>query len=170
METIERRTIRTLGKVTVIVKHILDESPDVSWLGEYCNYRAPANVNQKLVHRDSGCVLDHHGIWRDERGRVVAAPEDSRHSREFQYTWHDNGHEKLVYALQDSRRLEGLNRGDWCMLGIVATVCWDGVKVGEASIWGVESDSPDYIATVEREEAWEAIKGARRWYAERVAS
>ena len=155
----------TVGKVTVRLEVQYDESPDLSYLGEGSSYRAPQTASQKLVHRGEWIVLDHKGVWRDEKGRIAAAPEDNgRRARECEYTWHDYGHERGKHALVDSARLERFWDGSLSCYGVCATVLYDGVKIAHASVWGIESDSGDsYFDECKREEAHEALKEARRW-------
>ena len=155
--------IHELGSVCVRVHVEPDnDDPQCDHLGEYSKYREPRTREQKLVHLGTRTVLDHHGIWRDELGRIAPTPEEREHSREYQYTWHDNGHERVKYALQDSDRLVDLNNGGWCYLGVVVRVTIGDQEVGCASIWGVESDSdPEYLGEVARDMAHEALREAR---------
>lgn len=46
---------------------------------------------------------------------------------------------------QDYNRMEDYNRMHWCMLGIIAEVYLGGTFLGSDALWGVESDSEDYI-------------------------
>jgi len=169
-DVLEHRTLHSIGNVEVKVKRIADYDTDLSWLGEFCQYREPQTEEQKLVHLATKLVLDHHGIWRDERGRIAPAPEDYRHSRNYQYSFHDNGHDKIRYAVHDSRRLQDFNDGSLGCIGVVASVLVDGVEVGNASLWGIDSDSgEEYIVDTEREEAREALKEARKWLGRRAS-
>ena len=163
MHTLETKKVHQIGRVSVVVKHILDTDADYSDLGEFCGYQEPSNAEEKLVHISTGSVLDHKGIWRDERGRIVAAPESYPYSREWEYTFHNNGHEKIKYALQDSKRIQDLNNGYWNYFGIVAEVHLNGVEIGDASCWGFASDDTDYIKHEERNIAREALTSARTW-------
>lgn len=162
MDTISKRTLHRLGRISVVIAHIADYDADLSYLGEFSSYREPRNKDQKLVHRDSGSVLDHNGIWRDSKGRIAPVPEIYRYSRDYPYTFHDNGHECIKYALHDSRRLEDFNSGSLSCFGIQATVCFDGEEIGTDSVWGFESDTEDsYIALEERSIARQALGQAR---------
>ena len=59
---------------------------------------------------------------------------------------------------EDYQRMESLNRGDWCCLGIIAKA--KVVLAGEViqtirsgGLWGIESDSgEDYLGSVEEDE------------------
>lgn len=74
------------------------------------------------------------------------------------------------YVLQDYERMESLNRGDWCFIGVradaeitvsIPPVTTDGFPhdsyqvqhITSGGLWGIESDSEDsYIAEVEQEQ------------------
>ena len=61
------------------------------------------------------------------------------------------------YCQQDYERMESLNRGDWCFLGLSAeseivlgNVCQ---TITSGGLWGIESDSgSDYFAEIEQEQ------------------
>lgn len=165
---------KQLGKVHLVVNTESDNDPDTSYLGEWCAFRQPNTADEKLVDRRTGYVLDHHGIWRDERGRIVPAPENlNERGREYRFTFHNNGHDKLVYALRDHQRLANLGQ-TWDYVGIVARVYLNGADIGTASVWGFENDwdrdSEKYIRSEARGIAQEAIAEARAWLASIKAS
>jgi len=60
------------------------------------------------------------------------------------------------YVRQDYERMEAGNRGDWCMLGVAAEAeVWNPVsqvvqRIHSGGLWGIESDSGDYIAEEEK--------------------
>lgn len=65
------------------------------------------------------------------------------------------------YVLQDYKRMETLNRGDWCFIGLAAeaeivTQARQGnpiQKIHSGGLWGIESDSDDsHIEETEKEE------------------
>jgi hypothetical protein len=162
----------TIGRVTVTVSRQEDEdgySIARDYLGEWSDYRTPATADQKLVHRHTLRVLDHHGIWRYANGRIARDPREDypehRYGRgEYQYTWHDNGHEKIAYAIADHKRLHALSEGEWSYYGVIATVTLNGVEIASSSVWGVESDSGDaYFLECGRDQAREALREARQW-------
>ena len=67
------------------------------------------------------------------------------------------------YVRQDYERMERLNRGDWCYIGIraEAKIMIDNVcqKITSGGLWGVESDSSrEYFAEIEAEELYELRK------------
>ena len=165
MDVFSSRIIHEIGNVKVTAKRVYEDQPDTSWLGEFSNYKEPQNKNQKLVHLDTGVVLDHHGIWRDSMGKIQATPDTSyKYNWRYEYTFHDNGHEKIKYALQDSRRLEDINSSNICFLGLVVEVTLDSVIVGSDSCWGFESDSGEnFFINEERNLGLQAIKEAQTW-------
>lgn len=67
------------------------------------------------------------------------------------------------YVRQDYERMEGLNQGDWCFIGIVAECeysigdnragCRLIQELSSGGLWGIESDSEEsYFTSVEQEE------------------
>lgn len=60
-----------------------------------------------------------------------------------------------VYGLQDFKRMESMNNGYWHYVGLIAEVVLEDekgfTKKLEASLWGVESDQPDYHAEVAKD-------------------
>ncbi len=162
-DTIERKE-RNIGKVRVVTRRVFDNDPDYSWLGKYCDFRQPRTKDEKLVHRATGLILDHRGVWRDEKGRIAAEPEDTGDWRNYHYTFHSNGHGSVKYAYRDHRRMEDLNNGGWWFIGIVVSVELDGAEIGYASCYGYESDSgEEYFEEEERGLGFEAIKEAKAW-------
>lgn len=64
------------------------------------------------------------------------------------YSKHDAAMAEKSYYMRDLKRLLALYRGDWCYIGIVVTVEHDGIELGSASLWGIESDT-DYKDEIE---------------------
>jgi hypothetical protein len=61
------------------------------------------------------------------------------------------------YGLRDYARMEALSRGEWYFMGIIAkakiiTESGTVQTVRSGGLWGIESDSGDYIKEVEEEE------------------
>lgn len=70
-------------------------------------------------------------------------------------------------ARADYERLRRYCAGDWCYVGVVVTASRDGVELGSASLWGLESDcDEDHLADCACELAEEALDEAK----ERLAS
>lgn len=70
--------------------------------------------------------------------------------------------EVAEYTAQDAARVDAFNRGAWDMVGVRVEVSRHGVKLADASLWGIESDSgEDYFAEVERDLTAEALDAAR---------
>lgn len=64
-------------------------------------------------------------------------------------------------ASQDFARLNSWCEGDWCYVGIIVTASRAGIKLASASLWGIESDSGDYLTDCANELAQEAITDAQ---------
>ena len=63
----------------------------------------------------------------------------------------------MHYAIEDYKRMESLNRGNWCFIGIMAKATVqteNGVTqhITSGGLWGIESDSGDYIKEVVKEQ------------------
>lgn len=70
------------------------------------------------------------------------------------------------YRLQDYKRMESLNQGDWCFIGIRADaeIVVDGVvqEISSGGLWGIESDSDRaYLTEIEGEQLSE-LRGQLR--------
>lgn len=165
-DVFERLVEHTSGRCTVKVEAIRDYYPDTSCYGEFSDYRMPKSKNEKLVHLDSGTVLGHDGLWRDGKGRIASEPEVPSYTREYQYTFHDNGHDRIRYALEDSQVLVDLARGYKGYIALVGTCHVDGVELGESSIGGFEDWSgAAYLRREALNIGIDAARKAKEWKA-----
>lgn len=122
--------------LSVTIHRDLDDSPDLSWIGEYSNHPGP----------------DDRTIDRQERG-------DMGHG-EFRYfvaamSPADTGNAESVEC--DYRRMEDYSNGGWHMTRVYATAdvqfLGDVVQtLRSGGLWGIESDSGDYFKDVEQDE------------------
>lgn len=65
-----------------------------------------------------------------------------------------------TYMQQDRERLDAYERGDWHMVGVIATLTIDGSELLTSSLWGIESDSgEEYFRQVEEELTAELAHG-----------
>lgn len=118
------------------VERVVDDSPDLSWIGEYGNAAESPNA-----------------IDRKERGDM-----DRGEYRYFNpsMTGEETGNPDSPE--EDYRRMESYNNGDWCMLGIIAkaeilTPSGTRQTIRSSGLWGVESDSgEDYLKDVGAEQ------------------
>ena len=134
METLQKRELQKEG-FRVVVSRVLDTDPDTSYLGEYSSTLKPG------------------GIDRQERG------DQGRN----EYRYFNPGCGYPEYIEQDYKRMEALQRQEWHYLGIVAKVYRAGIELGQASVWGFESDSgEEFFTEQENEIAGEAIETAKQ--------
>ncbi len=142
------RTRRILG---ITVQHLCDESPDTSTIGEYTDE-----------------YQDHH--FDRARGKMLKTLEREKdyeipnRGREYRFFIPYAGGEEpgtphyIKYGKQDLARMEGLCRGDWCYIGIVATArIQTGTdivqKIHSGGLWGIESNAgAEYHTEIEEEE------------------
>lgn len=198
----------------VKIKHMIDESPDTSWLGEY----SQSATSEFSIDREHSLeCIENDSLQKEKLVRIADAmqneydsinenAEDTSHDTELadlseaidivfeladcdcgesgdrqrnEYRYFNpsfnyvdkNGHarpentpeEVRKYVRQDYERMESLNRGDFCFIGISAEarfkVCSNPlvnnnhVVVISGGLWGIESDSEkSYIEETEQEQ------------------
>ena len=135
----------------VTIRRVADVDPDLSYLGEYTNDAGDWNIERQSGEYVHDLPEDHD---TPERGR------------EYRYFTPYAGGEKpgtadyRKYGLQDYKRMEALNCGDWYMIGITteaeALVPSSGTSchiqhITGGSLWGIESDSEEsYMESIAR--------------------
>lgn len=113
---------------SIRIRHMIDESPDTSYIGEYSDDPSPAGT-----------------IDRKARG------DQERNT----YRYFNPANPE--YAEQDYDRMESLNRGGWYYLGIraEAEIIMNNTiqRIASGGLWGIESDSGrEYLEEVAAEE------------------
>ena len=124
-----------MKKITKItVERIADEYPNINYLGEYA----------------------------DKPNSDYSIERESCGAREFRYfnpNWENykgcDEEEIRKYCQQDYERMESLNAGKWCYIGIKAVAeiqtsgngkIWLCNEISTGGLWGIESDSgEDYL-------------------------
>lgn len=168
---------------SVTIKHMFDESPDTSWLGEYSN--SPTGEFSIDRNHFDACPC-RWAFDSDEDDCDCNAGEWD--TREFRYfnpgsvesfkadaSWIPaSENDKKAYwfkamrenARKDYERMQALNSNDFCFIGISAEADYSvgGTPapiqtITSGGLWGIESDSDaSYFAEVEREELAELRK------------
>lgn len=64
-------------------------------------------------------------------------------------------------ALADFERLRSWCNDGWNYVGVLVTASRDGIELGSASLWGIESDAGDYLDEVATELVDDALTDAR---------
>lgn len=134
---------------SVRIEHKCDESPDTSYLGEYSD--TPSDF--AIIRRG------------EQAGEFVRDVETMpAKGREYRFFNPACGNYKgetpediRKYCLQDYHRMESLNNGQWCFIGVIAKavlIVGDTTQtIRSAGVWGIESDSDDnYLASVANDE------------------
>ena len=138
----------TLVISSISVEHEDDPYPDTSYIGEWTD-----KPDEWVIDRRFG-------------GYIALLPDDYKlpsRGREYRFFRPYAGGEKpgtttyQEYGKHDWERMEGLERGTWSYIKIVAraTVVVNGVTqtLSSGGRWGVESDSgPECLAEIQREE------------------
>ncbi len=134
------------------VKIVVDEYPDLSYLGEYTD-RFNWNTKGLIIDREAN----------SDKGRNEFQYFECARDLESEQAWLSaHGHSKheswllpRQYARQAYKRYEEFNRGSWCMAGVIVTresdTCADcGQEIEHAaSLWSVESDySEEYLKEI----------------------
>jgi hypothetical protein len=156
----------TIDKVSI--KHIVDKYPDISWIGEYTD-----DIDKGIIVRDLGQFYEKlpAEMERDVDGRFYkkGEPELPSRGREYRGFKPYAGGEKIgtknyyKYGMQDWKRMEALERGNFCFIGIMAeaevSYPIDGTNsrrieyFTSGGLWGIESDSDaKYIEEIEQEQ------------------
>mgnify|MGYP001598130070 CR=1 FL=1 len=134
----------------IIVKHVEDENPDISWIGEFTDKADPWNIvregefsGQYIADLPEGAELPSKG--REYRFFTPSAGGETPGSENYK-----------ANGLQDWERMEMLCRGDFCFVGVIAKseIRVFGVSqfVSSGGLWGIESDSGDYLQEVANEQ------------------
>ena len=139
---------------SIAIEHKLDDNPDTSFIGEYTS------------DLDDGVLVRQYDKFYED---LTEEEKDQINTRNREYTGFEPyaGGEKLgtkeykEYGLQDYKRMEQLNNGDFSFMGIIAHANIyleeNGrstyQKITSGGIWGVESDSDkSYIEEIEKEQ------------------
>lgn len=140
-----------------IVKAIYDESPDLSWLGSYSS--EPENEYSAKVDNPRGADFWINPTPGGEAPAKFYADQLSYHKHQGM-SKADAHRAALADIAADIERLKGYALDKWHMLGISVTASINGADIGESSLWGIESDNPEYFAEVAQDMAAEALREA----------
>lgn len=72
-------------------------------------------------------------------------------------------------AEADFKRLQAYCNGDWHYIGVIVDAYREGIKLGSASLWGIESDADGYLEEAAEELAAEAVEEAKATLAKLAA-
>ena len=137
---------------SIKIKHMSDESPDLSWLGEYTD---------ELYN---GVIVRRYDEFYENLDEDMEIPERGREFRFFKPCAGDEKHgtkEYYKYGMQDYKRAEDYNNGYFSLIGIQAEAVvsypsGNGSRrlewLTSAGLWGIESDSGDYLDEVTKDE------------------
>jgi hypothetical protein len=144
---------------TVRVRFDYDTDPDLSHIGEFSD-----------TPEDG--AIDHHatGKWlgRSHRGdryfNSAYFADGLKYYLETEKLSEEEARAKADRAaLQDYERLVGYYTDEWSYLGMIVTIFLKGVKLGESSVWGVESDAGSaHFTEMYEEQLHEAMIDARK--------
>ena len=133
---------------SVTVRRIVDESPDTSYYGEYSDTRASEfSIDRAHMGRHEYRYFNPSLNYVDGSGELREG---------------NTAEEVRKYVAQDYARMEDLNQGRWCFVGVKAEAeisipSGSGYstlqKIHSGGVWGFESDSSAaYFAEVIKDE------------------
>jgi len=163
-----------------LVAHVEpDDNPDYSYLGEFTTkYKRGAIKVDPSESGDDRIYPVYRSRYPDSPTPVYFVPcnsyrEHFKGLRELHYGRSEADTLARSYVHNDMVRLRSLHRGDWDYVGVIVTASRNGIKLGNASVWGIErygrntpgfdrqSDSEAYFTETARELAIEAISEAK---------
>jgi len=138
---------------SITIKHILDDCPDTSWIGKYSD------------QWENG-VIKRYNAERNEYKYFIPGNSYTDHweaLHKIGYSKGDCDYLARKYNYEDYKRMESLNNGDICFIGIIAEATIlipnsygtysQSQRITSGGLWGIESDSDkSYIAEVETEQ------------------
>jgi hypothetical protein len=132
---------------------------DLSFLGEFTDKWEPG-AHDRFQGQEPHWWSSLHGEYR----YIVPTMTYEEHRKgllDLKYGKAEADRLARSYVQRDIRRLEDYGNG-WCMVGVVATVSLNGIELGGASVWGVESDSAtEHFEELADEMVAEALEDAR---------
>ncbi|RPI56254.1 MAG: hypothetical protein EHM49_00765 [Deltaproteobacteria bacterium] len=144
--------MKKIGKVQII-KEVDCYTDTSSWLGEYTD------------KFEEGVIVRKAKEFYEKLPEDYDFPEKGVYYRCFKPVAGDEKvgtKEYYEYGMQDYERAEGLEKGDWCFMGIHARAevltsddggNWLRNRLSSRGLWGIESDSDkEYFKEVEKEE------------------
>jgi len=127
--------------LSIKIKKAIDDNPDTSYLGEYSNHRAKFSFDREFLGDMNRGEYQYFNPYPD--------PLKGKTQKEKK--------EMYIWAKHNYERMESLNNGNWCYIGIIAEaeININGViqRITSGGLNGIESDSGrDYIEEIEKEE------------------
>lgn len=115
--------------------------------------KAPGEV---LLHSDGRCAR-----FYDMRAAQALALRDGWDAKPYNTGQETKRQQAAKAARSDFERLRRWCDDQWAYVGIEVVASQNGIKLGSASLWGIESDAGDYLTETANELADEALKEAR---------
>ena len=138
---------------SIVIEHKLEDDSDTSFIGEYTS------------DLDDGVIVRQYGKFYED---LTEEEKDQINLRNREHTGFEPyaGGEKVgtkeykEYGLQDYKRMEQLNNGDFYFMGIIVHAnifleenrYYTYRKITSGGIWGIESDDKSGIEELEKEQ------------------
>jgi hypothetical protein len=166
---------------SVRIEKVMDTDADTSTIGEYtdkrtdwaiCRHCGEYLYNAEAPNRRADEIEDELYDLEDNDPKIKELKKEldsldlhdcPQWNREYNFFLPYAGGEEpgtkeyREYGLQDYKRMEGLNRGDWNFVGIIAkaeiiTESGTMQTIRSGGLWGIESDAGAYLDEVATEE------------------
>lgn len=154
--------VRKGWSIRVRVK--VDENADTSHLGTLTDKR-PCTVEHRsgaVVFRSPSAVAVRNPGRNDYHyfEPQITAAEHAAGLHAMGFSRGESNRLGREYVLRDMKRLLAVG-SSWEPVGVVVRVYREGVELGSASLWGIESDAGDYLNEVAEDMIAEALEQAR---------
>lgn len=143
----------------IIVRFEYDNDADVSYLGEFSDTPEEGAINHHATDKWLG---------RSFRGQRYFNPPNYDDTIKYYLETEKVSPEEAKAqadrtAMVDYERLVDYYNDGWSMVGMIVTVYLDGVRLGDSSIWGVETDAgADYFKELFSDQLHQAMIEARK--------
>lgn len=98
----------------------------------------------------------HRSQWCDDINEAIREVYDANRA-----TYPTKRAYAAAAAEADFARLKAWCEDDWYYVGVIVTASREGIELGSASLWGIESDAEDYLVEVANELAEQAVEEAQ---------
>lgn len=147
------------------IRREADESPDLSYLGEYGQDYRPGAVDR--AEANGSLDRREYRYWYPGSNHFPHDPKSWAHvsakdKAQVRKQYGSLAKADQAYMMQDYQRMEAYNRGDWGMVGLWAEAAVSYLTgagghrretLRSGGLWGIESDSDKaYFAEVEQDE------------------
>lgn len=127
--------------------------PVSEWRRVHEGCKSPGEL---LLHVDNGMA-----IYYDFAGACKQALAEGWNAKPYDIPGETKRQQAARAAKADFEYLKAWCNDRWHYVGVVVTASKEGIELGSASVWGIESTETDYLCTVANELVPDALEQAR---------